>query len=41
MRPKVEALVDFVTAGGKFGVITTAEKLADAMRGEAGTRIVP
>lgn len=40
MLPKVQALMEFIEGGGKFGVITTAEKLAEAMRGEAGTRIV-
>ena len=41
MLPKVEALVSFVEAGGKAGVITDPAHLAEALAGRAGTRVVP
>jgi carbamate kinase len=41
MLPKVEALVSFVEAGGREGVITDPAHLAEALRGRAGTRVVP
>ena len=41
MLPKVEAAIDFVQMGGPFAIITDPEHLAQALRGEAGTRIVP
>jgi carbamate kinase len=41
MLPKVEALVSFVEAGGRQGVITDPAHLAEALAGRAGTRVVP
>lgn len=41
MLPKIEAAVDFVGNGGPVAVITDPPNLARALRGEAGTRIVP
>ena len=41
MLPKVEALVGFVEAGGKEGVITDPAHLAEALAGRAGTRVLP
>jgi carbamate kinase len=42
MGPKVEACVDFVEGGGTEAVITSAERLVEALDGgRAGTRIVP
>lgn len=41
MLPKVEALVSYVEAGGKAGVITDPAHLAEALAGRAGTRVVP
>lgn len=38
MRPKVEAVVAFLEAGGKNAIITNPENLSKAVRGEAGTR---
>lgn len=38
MRPKVEAAVAFLEAGGKTAIITNPENLTRAVRGEAGTR---
>jgi carbamate kinase len=40
MLPKVEAVVSFVEAGGREGVITDPEHLAEALAGRAGTRVV-
>lgn len=41
MGPKVEALINFVAAGGRLGLITDAPSLPRALRGETGTRMVP
>lgn len=40
MRPKVEAAIDFVEAGGKLCIITSPERARDALRGEAGTIVL-
>jgi carbamate kinase len=39
MRPKVEASVSFVRTTGGDALITSAEMLADALAGRAGTRV--
>jgi carbamate kinase len=39
MRPKVEAAVRFVEAGGERAVVTDADHLAAALDGETGTRV--
>ncbi len=41
MGPKIEASVEFVRMGGPQAVITNPPNLVRALRGEAGTRIVP
>jgi len=41
MRPKVESAVRFVESGGKRAIITSIEKWRAALKGEAGTQIVP
>jgi carbamate kinase len=41
MRPKIEAIIWFLEAGGKEALITNPENIARALRGETGTRIVP
>jgi carbamate kinase len=41
MGPKIRAGVDFVERSGHEVMITSAPKLAQAVRGRAGTRIVP
>lgn len=41
MLPKVEAAMEFVRMGGPQAIITDPPNLARALRGEAGTRIVP
>jgi carbamate kinase len=40
MGPKVEAIYGFLQRGGKRGLITSAEHLADALDGRAGTHFV-
>jgi carbamate kinase len=41
MGPKVESVLSFLRKGGKEAVITSYQHLADAVRGKAGTRILP
>lgn len=41
MLPKIEAAIEFVRMGGPQAIITDPPNLARALRGEAGTRIVP
>ena len=41
MGPKVESVLRFLRGGGKEAVITSFEHLCDAVRGSAGTHIVP
>lgn len=41
MLPKVEAMVEFVEATGREGIITDPEHLAEAIEGKAGTHITP
>jgi carbamate kinase len=40
MGPKVEAIITFLKAGGKRGLITSPARLADALDGRAGTHFV-
>lgn len=39
MGPKIEAVIEFLAAGGKEVIVTTPELIEKAMEGEAGTRI--
>ena len=41
MAPKVEACIQFVTAGGDRAVITTPDRLLDGIAGAAGTQVRP
>ena len=41
MLPKIEAMIEFVSATGNPGVITNPEHLAEAIEGKAGTMIIP
>ncbi len=41
MGPKMETAVDFVEKTGKEVLITSVEKLKEALSGKAGTRVVP
>ena len=40
MGPKVEAAVQFIRKRGKRAVITSIEKIEEAVEGKAGTEIV-
>ncbi len=40
MKPKIEAIIEFLEAGGKEAIITSPENLLKAIRGESGTTIV-
>ena len=40
MGPKIRALIDYIEAGGKEGLITNPENIGRALSGETGTRIV-
>ncbi len=41
MEPKVRAVLNYIANGGKRALITNAENMARALRGETGTHIVP
>ena len=41
MAPKIEAILWYMEAGGRHAIITTPENIPAALRGEAGTHIVP
>ncbi|MEW6364376.1 MAG: carbamate kinase [Acidobacteriota bacterium] len=41
MGPKIQAAINYIEAGGKEVLITSAEKLGSALLKRAGTRIVP
>ena len=41
MGPKVEASAQFIRDGGKRAVITSIEKIEEAVQGTAGTEIIP
>jgi carbamate kinase len=40
MKPKIEAIIQFLEGGGKKAIITNPENLLKAVRGESGTMIV-
>lgn len=41
MGPKIEAAIDFLEHGGREVIITSPEKLSEALHHKAGTRIIP
>ena len=41
MGPKIEAALSFLKGFGRLAIITSPEKIAAALRGEAGTQIYP
>ncbi len=41
MGPKIESAIDFLENGGREVIITTPEKIVDALHGRTGTHIVP
>jgi carbamate kinase len=40
MKPKIEAIIQFLEGGGKKAIVTSPENLLKAVRGECGTTIV-
>jgi carbamate kinase len=40
MKPKIEAIIEFLEHGGERAIITSPENLSRAIKGEAGTTIV-
>lgn len=41
MGPKIESAIHFIETGGKVCIITSTERMPDAIKGLTGTRIVP
>ncbi len=41
MAPKIQAVIQYLEAGGKQAIITNPENITRALRGETGTQIVP
>jgi carbamate kinase len=41
MGPKIGAALDYLERGGTDVIITALDRMQDALRGNAGTRIVP
>ena len=41
MGPKIEAALGYLERGGKLLIITSPERIAEALQGLAGTRIAP
>ena len=41
MAPKIESVIQFIEEGGELAIITSPENIAKAIRGEAGTHVVP
>ncbi len=40
MGPKIEAAIDFIEHGGEECIITSTERVAEAMTGKAGTHLI-
>jgi carbamate kinase len=41
MGPKVEAVTRFAERSGGTGIITSLDRLSQALTGESGTRVTP
>jgi len=41
MKPKIEAVIDFLQRGGREALITNPENIERALQGETGTRVLP
>ncbi len=41
MEPKVQAIINYLEAGGKEALVTNPENIERALAGETGTRIIP
>ena len=39
MKPKIEAVIEFLEEGGREAIITSPENLLSAVKGKAGTII--
>jgi carbamate kinase len=39
MGPKIQAVVNFLESGGEKAIITSIDKIIDALEGKAGTQI--
>jgi len=37
MGPKIQAVINFLESGGERAIITSIEKITDALEGKAGT----
>jgi carbamate kinase len=40
MKPKIEAIIEFLEGGGEKAIITSPENLLKSLRGESGTTVV-
>ena len=40
MKPKIEAIIEFLEGGGEKAIITSPDNLLKSLRGESGTTIV-
>jgi carbamate kinase len=41
MQPKIEAAIEFATSCNREVIVTSIERLKDAIDGKTGTRIIP
>jgi hypothetical protein len=41
MAPKIQAVINFLEAGGKHAIVTDPANIARALAGETGTHFVP
>lgn len=41
MGPKIEAAIEFLESGGEMVIISSIERMTDAIEGRTGTRIIP
>jgi carbamate kinase len=41
MGPKVQAIINYLEAGGKQALVTNPENIGRALAGETGTWVVP
>ena len=40
MEPKILAVLEYLSRGGKEAIITNSENMSRALKGESGTRII-
>jgi carbamate kinase len=41
MAPKIQAVINYLDAGGQQAIITSPEHIGPALEGKAGTHITP